>query len=373
MKKRLGKILICFGMIGLLTACGAKESQIKKAVNVKKESNANVMGNSSENINNEGMIAYQDGWYYYSNGKGIYKSKKSGKERKKIINEKGRDINVIGDWIYYMTDDGIRKIKTDGTEYTFVNSDGYNMIVVGNWIYYDIFDAGNKSGLHRIKTDGTEEELLVWAYRIKGINVDKKYIYYLGQADSDATEEGIYRVKLNGTGNELIYPMDIDDAYCDIVLKNKWIYFSDLEPKYGIYRIKTDGSKKECIYPFENESENPDKVAIFNDKIFWQSMIITENGETTNIDDETDEKEREDNSSEEEEDSWDEDDMDDDGSTTYDMTYKATLDGKNRMETGNEAIYDYFLNDTYIIMRDNHGNVKYELYDGNDKKISVLE
>lgn len=373
MKKRLGKILICFGMIGLLTACGAKESQIKKEVNVKKESNANVMGNSSENINNEGMIAYQDGWYYYSNGKGIYKSKKSGKERKKIINEKGRDINVIGDWIYYMTDDGIRKIKTDGTEYTFVNSDGYNMIVVGNWIYYDIFDAGNKSGLHRIKTDGTEEELLVWAYRIKGINVDKKYIYYLGQADSDATEEGIYRVKLNGTGNELIYPMDIDDAYCDIVLKNKWIYFSDLEPKYGIYRIKTDGSKKECIYPFENESENPDKVAIFNDKIFWQSMIITENGETTNIDDETDEKEREDNSSEEEEDSWDEDDMDDDGSTTYDMTYKATLDGKNRMETGNEAIYDYFLNDTYIIMRDNHGNVKYELYDGNDKKISVLE
>ena len=38
-----------------------------------------------------------------------------------------------------------------------------------------------------------------------------------------------------------------------------------------------------------------------------------------------------------------------------------------------QRIYDYFLNDTYIIMRDNHGNVKYELYDGNDKKISVLE
>lgn len=369
MKKR--RIAFVLGLVVMLTACGGKDRAIKENnLEKKNKSQINRMGNSSINIINEGEIAYQDGWYYYNNGKGIYKARENGKGRKKIINEEGLYINVVGDWIYYENkkEGGMRKIKTDGTEYTFLSSKGENLLVDSEWIYYRV----RNSGLYKMKTDGTEEEQLVkgGSDGITDINLDDKWVYYFWRK-TGAT--GIYRVKKDGTGNMAIYTADALEGkvggLSPIILIDNWIYFYkdfvDKTVQSGMDRVKKDGSKFECLYPLKEEDGRIYSFAVFNNELFWKTLIVEE-GEDNNTNKDLDGGE--DLNSDESED-WGSDDM-----VSYDKLYKASLKGENKTEIGEDkSMYSYYLNGSYIRREEDDGNITFELYNDQDKKICTLE
>lgn len=85
--------------------------------NTNSSTTINTVGNTNGNINNGGIAAQQGDWIYYDND-GLYKIKTEGTEKIKICDDVARYINAAGNWIYYCNDadmDKLYKIKTDGT------------------------------------------------------------------------------------------------------------------------------------------------------------------------------------------------------------------------------------------------------------------
>ena len=225
-----------------------------------------------------------------------------------------------------------------------------------NNLYLPVFvGADGKEDISGYKRDDTGSNIsiknpnfceltgLYWAWK----NVDEDYIYYRFKGYGSDNDNGIYRIKKDGTDNTLIYaPKDLSmvSEISPIMLKNNWLYF--YKPFYDstgvkeLCRVKNDGSKVESIYTFENKKEYIDDYNnILNDKFFWSSVIYSE----------------------------------DDVLDSYDMGYKISLDGKNKAEIGSTTIYDYALNDKFIKKIKDGNFVKFEIYDNQDNKISTLE
>ena len=104
---------------------------------------------------------YGDNWIYYRQfgNFDIYKMKYDGSERIQLSKTKNIKIdanfsmNEIGDWIYFC-ENGLYKMKTDGTGRVKISEDDSEQInVAGDWIYF--VDKLNSDRLYKIKTDGS--------------------------------------------------------------------------------------------------------------------------------------------------------------------------------------------------------------------------
>lgn len=173
---------------------------------------------------------------YYSNLNGIYKIKTSGMDKQQLSTDNAKEINVVGDWIYYNSK-GIYKVKTDGTGKTKILTDDYlsqygagNMIVLGDWIYY--IRAGE---LDKVKIDGTSPQKLI--ENVKSMNVVGDWIYYSNN------DTGLNKMKVDGTNNQKI----CSDKAENINIVENWIYYRNYDENNGLYRIKTDGSNKQPV------------------------------------------------------------------------------------------------------------------------------
>ncbi|WP_066172551.1 DUF5050 domain-containing protein [Bacillus marinisedimentorum] len=94
----------------------------------------------------------------------IFKMKTNGSNRTKITNVTSNRLNVSGEWIYFRNGDDhnkIYKIRTNGTGKAKVNNDIWSreINIVGDWIYYKV-SVSEGDHLYRIKTDGTQRELI---------------------------------------------------------------------------------------------------------------------------------------------------------------------------------------------------------------------
>jgi len=95
--------------------------------------NANTVGNSAFNLKSarwyEASFAHQDKWLYYSfEGHGIHRISDNGDENdiEKLSSDNGYYLNVIGEWLYYITEDStshstsqeyvIKRVKIDGSK-----------------------------------------------------------------------------------------------------------------------------------------------------------------------------------------------------------------------------------------------------------------
>lgn len=92
----------------------------------------------------------------------IYKTKKDGSGKADmVVEDEVLNYNVYGGWIYYLSDEEepkLYKIKTDGTEKTYLNAGGTVLInIAEDWIYYLSQSDGR---LYRVKIDGTENQIV---------------------------------------------------------------------------------------------------------------------------------------------------------------------------------------------------------------------
>jgi hypothetical protein len=237
-------------------------------------------GNTSGNLDNDGLIVQKGSWYYYvdSCNAGIFKKDDSGKAPVKL-SESGNRISVLGNWIYYKDIDKLYKMNLDGTNKTLLTS-GYvgKAIPTADYIYY-AGSSGSDSGIFRINHDGTGKTRIV-SSSITNFTIDNGYIYY-------ANYTGLYKIKTNGLENTqlssdvITRSMNIENGYLyycinkpgtyenyiykikldgsgrtkintksvfNINVKNGWIYYSnedELEP--GLHRIKVDGTEDQFM------------------------------------------------------------------------------------------------------------------------------
>ena len=86
--------------------------EVKRPVNLER-------GNSAGNLSNSGFVARHGEWIYFnsfSGDGGVYKKKEGASEAVKINDDRAWYINVLGDWIYFVSPgDGykIYKMRTE--------------------------------------------------------------------------------------------------------------------------------------------------------------------------------------------------------------------------------------------------------------------
>lgn len=254
MKKRILIFILSISFLLGMTACRESTSESQE------QADRYERGNTTGNIINMGLAVEGDSWIYYiinenwvenSQKSGIYKMRNDGTEVQKIYGSENicyyEWLNVAEDWIYYVCSEqsapfdwdnsifGIYKIKTDGTEKTKIFDEYiYEMSVVGNWIYYIDYNE-NKSGIYRMRLDGSDITLIYKRDK-------EKYI-----------------LDMNVIGDWIYFPdrvYDANDAGVNYISTN------------GIYKIRTDGSNQTLIYEHEVKSQRLYKMIISDDKIY---------------------------------------------------------------------------------------------------------
>lgn len=227
----------------------------------------------------------------------LYKIEADG-SYKKICEDKLSDINLVGDWIYYINKDDdskVYKIKIDGTEKTkivdfkslFLTVDnnylyclydfkvhkmdlnGANGILIsgedaasyfkllGDWVYYKAFTWGSGARMHKMKSNGSTQILLgedkpvgfklsedkssVQCYCAKFESFDNDWVYYINEDDGNK----LYKIKLDGGSRTKICDDRLDNYYTEIV--NGWIYYQNSNDGNKYYRIKTDGTERQLL------------------------------------------------------------------------------------------------------------------------------
>lgn len=210
------------------------------------------VGNTPGNINSGGLVAISDGWLYYPDPleELLYKEKADGSSKTVVIDHYARSINVIGDWIFYSNwsdNRSLYKVKTDGSQGSKIKHTTEEgnmssiycdyMTVVDNWIYLiDLKDVDDK--IFRLRPDGSGWEALI-EDSADSFCIDGDWIFYLS-----ASDDCIYRMRLDGTERVkfLDSSEDIDDG--DYLATGGWVYFvhGSITDGFKFEKINSDGT-----------------------------------------------------------------------------------------------------------------------------------
>lgn len=222
MKRGTEIIMILSLFMLLIGGCSPNEE-------VTNQNEFNFIGNDTNSIANGGYVAKQGDWvlYYdsgntFSIGEGLYKIKTDGSNEKRIASGAISNINIAGDWVFYVQATKKRgtsqvyqyqlfKVKLDGSEKKKVLDDCSGVNIVGNRIYYMV----------------CVDEM---GYRLSGIS-DYPLKEQLGN---------IYYLNLD-TG-EKVKVVD-KNAYGYVISGENIIYLDDT----GIYRVDADGNKEDFL------------------------------------------------------------------------------------------------------------------------------
>lgn len=207
-------------------------------------------GNTVGNLANDGLVAQQGEWIYYSNeldDDKLYKIRTDGTQKQKICDDQARYLNVLDDWIYYVKDYGtLFKIRIDGTKKIQISKEKESVgdiNVVGNWIYYVAFNLSDEKYLEsisKIRTNGTRRQQLYQTHELHNLIVVGNWIYF----QKWGNYYNIYKMKTDGTQVQALN----QEVSFDINVVDDWIYYSeDVNEKSKLCKMKTDGTQKQYL------------------------------------------------------------------------------------------------------------------------------
>ena len=245
------------------------------------------------NLVNEGMIAKQDEWLFYSLTDGIYKVKTDGTEEQKLCDTPGLGIVVLDDWVYfkYM---GLYRVKTDGSNLeqlsdiskpgTFnivdnkihycleykMDLDGsnceqiydknaasaYTINIVDDWIYFFDTDLDGKEHIYKMKTDASDLQI-IFDGKVDYMIVDGEWIYFQNYYENRA----LYKMKTDGSNVQLV--LDVQIGALNVV--DDWIFYTRKDGDIGLYKMKVDGSENQMLCP-----DRAYRLNIIDDYIYYR-------------------------------------------------------------------------------------------------------
>lgn len=244
----------------------SNQSDIKSGTTeANKEKNTtpvNERGNTPGNLINGGMLAQQGDWIYFVFERKLYKIKTDGTGDTLITDSASYDVHVIGDWIFFSGGtslNGVYKCKTDGTEKTkLVDGLTINVRIVGDWIYW----TDQSKGIYKCKIDGTEKATLVDNVQANNLNIVDDWVYYVTSSKNFEDDFKLCRVKTDGTNNTRV----INDRIAWVNIVNGQIYYENQWDKYNIYKSNLDGSNKTKI---SSDGKYKSSVNVIGEWIFY--------------------------------------------------------------------------------------------------------
>ncbi|MDQ0252688.1 hypothetical protein J2S74_000060 [Evansella vedderi] len=244
------------------------------------------LGNSGGNLQNGGRLATDGEWLYFSNfNEGFYRKKIHGFERQQLSENEAAEINIVGDWIFYIDvtrGNQAYRMKKDGSERRQI-TDVYteNIMVVDDWLYYKplVYSPDGKTRVYWVKTDLTHlEQLLENAFQFTVAQGYLLYqndypgtIHYLDLDDIDAGP-----VMLGGTNAKNFFVAD------------GWLYFENADEDDRIFRQSLDNLQTDALTEEASQGLNVAGDDVFyrnidDDRSLYRYNIDTE--ETTKLDD----------------------------------------------------------------------------------------
>lgn len=195
-----------------------------------------VYGNRGNNMVNNGLAVGSGDWLYFTDRdlqNSLYRMKKDGTKTEKLRDGYISNLNVVGDWIYFLDSSKLCKIKTDGSSYQVVidNISANELIIIGDWIYF------TEHGLYKITLDGSHRSKII-SDNTAYFNIDGDWIYYSNITDKNK----LYKVRLDGSENTKLS----EDSCGFINISNGCIYYKNYYDG-KVYKIKLDGTNKNQV------------------------------------------------------------------------------------------------------------------------------
>jgi hypothetical protein len=309
-------------------AAQAKEGIIKTNEN---KNCPNIYGNYPENINaGRSRLVLQGEWVYYGDQKGLFKVKRDGSSASQLSTDRADNINVVGDWVYYIRNKPIDKyyklemdsfdinvtyedvyefikIKVDGTSKTLLDEGDtavYEKNIMRCYVRDNVIFYMNSGGeVFRMDTEGQNKKKIIDNINgITGMYFDKDHIFYNdhqnntysinqdGSNPKKISQEGMwivgiseqsiyYRKYSQETGGKVfLYKMSRLDSKISLVIKEgigqvivlgQYIYYiGEAGGSEALYRIKADGSHKTLIHTFHMNPSEP--INIWDEYIYFR-------------------------------------------------------------------------------------------------------
>ncbi len=177
-----------------------------------------------------------------------------------VSNDKASQLNLHGDYIYYVNGSDTNKIyrvKADGTGRELVISDNVGLFqIAGNTIVYENKSAG--SALYSANLDGTGKREIT-DDRVSVFIVSEGYVYY----KNDTNSEKLSRVSLDSIERSVL----TDDRVKNINLHEGDIYYMNVSDGNKIYRISAEGTNEEQVTSFAVA-----EFTIYGDYIYYRGV-----------------------------------------------------------------------------------------------------
>lgn len=216
---------------------------------------------------------YYNGWIYFfeddysTKSRYLFKTYEAHKKFPVIHSQGGAgSVNILDDWLYFH--DGalageLKKLFLD-TEIVYpVRNDNYkeicsNINVVGDWIYY-IFKQNyprkryhgyinTEDKIYRIRTNGTNREKISDT-EILTMHICHNTIFFSNINDNCK----LYKMNLDGTEEIKL----CDDRAMAINVVGDWVYFQgDTSNGKKFFRIRTDGTERQIVGNYICESQD---------------------------------------------------------------------------------------------------------------------
>lgn len=242
-----------------------------------------LTGNTAGNIYNKGLFAESDGLVYFANpydDYSIYVMNSDQSNCHKFVSGHTSFINVAGDYVYYYTSTSgentglgyvmngkgfFRTDKSGKHTFTMEKATTDSMFLVGNRIYYTCFE----------ENPNKKDEALVSVKSVTTANKDLKTVVEDHIKLGEAKDGKVYYAGMTGDHHLYMYDPLTDavtlvnsniNVYLPIFYQNK-IYFLDLDDEYALKSY--DLSTGEII---TLTTERIDSYNLYNGMIFYQTV-----------------------------------------------------------------------------------------------------
>lgn len=234
-----------------------------------------TLGNTSGNLNNQGLFCESDGFIYFANANDnyyLYKMDVNGSNIVRLMDVPVSFINAAGDYLYFYYNDqgeakfmgvagnmrGIYRLDKKGKSDLVCLERATSAIVnlIGNRIYYQHYDNTEGMTLYYCSTDGTDKEQAVKAI-INPACVINGNIYY-----PDQDNYFYLNVYSPGSSYGRLY---MEEEMYNPSCVGSYIYYMKIDDDYRLYRYDMNAGTSTKI-----TNDRVDSFNVHGNNIFYQ-------------------------------------------------------------------------------------------------------
>ncbi|MFL2078281.1 DUF5050 domain-containing protein [Marinilactibacillus psychrotolerans] len=240
-----------------------------------------ILGNSAENILNQGIgVANEEYNFYVEDETAIVRTDKNYQNKEYLIEKEDSvysDLNIVGDWLYYVEGTAISRIKTDGSDKEVIQNIDIPMDVQisGEWIYY--ISIEDESNVYRMNLNGENLERYLDVYA-NSIAVYEDYMILSYSEDEDDYKPNIERVNLKDKSREVQF----DLVSTNLIEWDGYYYYTGANSKLMRVQIETPSNPEVLVDEYVTSFTITDQSLIYTVESTYDTKIYISNIDGSN-------------------------------------------------------------------------------------------